>query len=295
MEFNQNIGEVDKVEITVLMDDYSGYESKFIGQHGLSLLIDVLSEGKVERMLFDVGQSAEMLLHNMDLAGVSLESINEIFLSHCHYDHTKGLNGIVKKAKKNIPIIAHSSIFRENYSVDPEFINVGITWENRKENLIESGAELILEDSPYKFVDGVISTGEVERSNCFEEINQGLYYIDSGKMTADPMKDDNSIIINIRNKGLLIVTGCSHSGIINIIEHSIKVTGVNNVYGIVGGLHLIEASKDIIDKTISELDKFNIKLFGLGHCTGLDALYLIKEKFGEKFIMLNSGKQISIE
>jgi len=290
-----NIGEVEYLKICTLLDDYSGYESPFLGQHGISLLLEVLSGDMYKRILLDVGQSADPVLHNAKLFGILPDSIDMIYISHCHYDHTAGLVGMLKEINKEIPVAAHPSIFRENYVFDPYLRNIGITGENSREKIIESGGNLVLLDQPFHLMNGVISTGEVERVVDFEKQGIGTYNIENGKVVSDRIIDDISIVVNIKNKGLFIVSGCSHSGIVNIIKHAVKITGVDKVYGLIGGLHLIKADNVRINKTVEALMEMDLQLVVAGHCTGLNALSKLSNAFKERFQLLHSGKVIEIK
>ncbi|MEA1964365.1 MAG: MBL fold metallo-hydrolase, partial [Candidatus Aerophobetes bacterium] len=106
------IGKAESVKIYTLLEDYAGYETSFYAQHGISFLIDVKNKSLSKRILFDVGQSATPILHNMELLGINPNTIDMIFLSHCHYDHTGGLVEILKSVKEGVPIVAHPDIFR---------------------------------------------------------------------------------------------------------------------------------------------------------------------------------------
>lgn len=290
-----NIGEVEQLKIFTLLDDYSGYESPFLAHHGISLLLEIVSGDVNKRILLDVGQSADPILYNAKLLGIDCNNIDEIFISHCHYDHTAGLVGILKEIDKEIPVIAHPTIFRENYIFKPYLRNIGVTKENGREAIINNGGQLVLLDEPFHFMEGVISTGEIERAFDFEGHNIGTYNIEDGKVIPDKLIDDLSIVINIKDKGLFIVSGCSHAGIVNIINHAIKITGINKVYGLIGGLHLIEATDDRINKTVEALRKMDLQLVVAGHCTGLNALSKLSSVFKERFELLHSGKVIEIK
>ncbi len=286
---------VDNVKITVLVDDNSGFDSPYLGHHGLSLLLDI-TKGKIsKKILLDTGQSHEALLYNAKLLDINLKDINMILLSHCHFDHTGGISGVLKEIDKEIPVIAHPAIFRQNFVLGPYLKNIGISSNNSEEVIIRNGGQLVLVKEPVTLMEGVITTGEVEKNSSFEEIGINSYNLEDGKLTYDEIIDDTSIIVNIKDKGLLIITGCGHSGIINIINHAKKITGINNVYGVAGGLHLLHSADTRIDKTLEVFKSENLKLIATGHCTGLKAQYKISNMFSDAFTMLNSGKTIEIK
>ncbi|MDI3534173.1 MAG: 7,8-dihydropterin-6-yl-methyl-4-(beta-D-ribofuranosyl)aminobenzene 5-phosphate synthase [Thermosediminibacterales bacterium] len=290
MSILSNIGEVDCVQVTPLLDDYCGFGSDFLAQHGISILIDVFYENRhSKRILLDTGNSAEIVLHNMELINIDPKTIDMIFLSHCHYDHTGGLIEILKTINKNIPVVAHPQIFRQNYKLEPCLKNIGLK-ENAREEVAKAGGHPVLIDKPFNLMPGVISTGEVERVTGFEGKGIGTYNIVNNEFVPDLIIDDMALIINIKKKGLLIVSGCSHSGIVNIVKHSIKITGIDKIHGIMGGLHLVNASDEVIDKTVEELIKLNPEHVVAGHCTGLKALAKLMTAFRDKFSQLSIGR-----
>lgn len=294
MKVFENLGLAEKLKVTVLMDDYAGYESGYLASHGISLMLQVASSNCTKNILLDVGQSAPPLIHNMRLAGIQPSDIDMIFLSHCHYDHTQALTDLLIEIGKEIPVIAHPDIFRKNFGIDPHLRYIGMSNKNSPHKIEELGGQLILVKEPLSLMEGVLSTGEVERTTDFEGKGIGTYNLVDGKPEPDGLLDDISIAINIKDKGLFIATGCSHAGIINIIKHVINITGINKVYGIIGGLHLIKAGDDLINKTVEHLLEFNPEIIIPGHCTGLRAQYLIAQRFGEKYTPMYSGKTLCL-
>lgn len=285
----KDFGEVDSLKVTVLMEDYAGYESEYWGSHGIALLLDVEAGGVCKRILLDVGQSFEALLHNMELAGMEPTSIDMIFLSHCHYDHTLALADMLGQIKKEIPVIGHPEVLRKSFALDPALKEIGAGSKNMPEKLVELGAQLVLVKDPFPLMEGILSTGEVERSTDFEGRGIGTYNLVNGKLVPDKLVDDMSIIVNLKGKGLFIVTGCSHAGIVNILEHSKKITGIDSVYGVIGGLHLINADDEVITKTIDRLEEINPRLVIPGHCTGQKAQYRLWERFSDRYCAMHSG------
>jgi 7,8-dihydropterin-6-yl-methyl-4-(beta-D-ribofuranosyl)aminobenzene 5'-phosphate synthase len=283
-------GEVESVKIFTLLDNYAKFDSPFLAQHGLSILLNITTKNVEKNLLLDTGSTADTILHNMNILGLKPDSIDMIFLSHCHYDHTGGLIGLLEAINKEVPIIAHPSIFRENYSFRPSLqFNPVMTEEHSKQAINDNKGRLVLIHEPFNLMDGVISTGEVERTVDFEGPGIEAYNVKDGKIVHDALMDDMSLVINIKNKGLFVVTGCSHAGIINILKHAMKITGINRIYGVMGGFHLISATDERINKTISFFQEMNIELVLGGHCTGFNALSKMADELGEKLRCLNSG------
>jgi 7,8-dihydropterin-6-yl-methyl-4-(beta-D-ribofuranosyl)aminobenzene 5'-phosphate synthase len=180
-------------------------------------------------------------------------------------------------------------VFRKNFALDPVLKDIGSGSKNTPERLETLGAQLAFIKEPFPLMEGVLSTGEVERVTDFEGRGIGTYNLEGGKLVPDSLVDDMSIIVNLKEKGLFIVTGCSHAGIVNILEHSKKITGINKIFGVIGGLHLVKADDEVIAKTIDRLERLNPSVLIPGHCTGQKAQYRLWERFGDRYRAMHSG------
>ncbi|HDD31682.1 MAG TPA: MBL fold metallo-hydrolase, partial [Thermococcus litoralis] len=149
-----DVGKVDKLRIYVLAEDYAGYNSPFLAQHGISFLIEVKFNGNRRRVLFDVGSYAEPLLFNMKLLSIDPKNIDMIVLSHSHFDHTGGLLGIMKEIGKEIPIFAHPNIFKVSFATEPEFTYAGIPplRGGSKEEIEKLGGVWVLSRDPIRLM-----------------------------------------------------------------------------------------------------------------------------------------------
>lgn len=297
------INTVDSLKVYTLSEDYTGYDSLFWASFGISLLIHIkVGEGE-KKILFDTASDAEPVLHNMKLFGISPESIDIIFLSHGHFDHTGGLAGILKEIKrKDIPIIAHPDIFNVCIISEPYlepyrsriYLNQGFSSDNSREKIEELGGKWYLVKDPFRLMAGVITTGEIAvEERVMYERNRKLPLLDlkSGKLSTSMMRDDVSLLINTK-KGLVIITGCSHAGIVSITRKSIEITKIKEVYGIIGGFHLLNSSSKEIDRTIKDLENLGVRKIYSGHCTGLEAEYKLRKVFSTNFERLHCGKII---
>ncbi|MCD6472750.1 MBL fold metallo-hydrolase [Candidatus Aerophobetes bacterium] len=282
------IGKVEEVKIYTLLEDYAGYDTSFYAQHGISFLIDVKNKNLSKKILFDVGQSATPILHNMKLLGIDPQTIDLVFLSHCHNDHTKGLVEILKSIREDAPIIAHSSIFRPHFTLRPFIEEIGLS---KDRITIENRGNLILTKDPISIMDGVASTGEIKEKVNFErEVTIELYTIKDSLFVKDYLNDEMSLAINLSD-GLVVIVGCGHPGIASIAEHAKKTFNVQGVKAVIGGFHLIDADKDRIQKTAEYLNEKVEKIY-TGHCTGTKAKAVFLKEFGEKFEELHCGKII---
>jgi len=285
---------LDNLRIIVLAEDSVLYESPYLGQHGVSFLLEGMNQGNMKRILVDVGQNSNALPSNMRTMGISPSIIDTIVLTHCHYDHTQGIAEVLRKiGKKDVQVIAHPSIFRLHFVTLPYPRHVGIMSSDSKTEIEKAGGSLHLTKDPFVIMPGIMTTGEVKRQSDFEEVRIELKTMENGMVVDDLMLDDISVIANVKEKGLVIITGCSHAGIINIANQAIEVSGVNRIEGIIGGLHLVEASDAVIKRTVDELSKLNLGWISAGHCTGFKAQVELHLTFGERFSPLHTGMQFN--
>jgi len=230
----------------------------------------------------------------MKLLKIKPSVIDLVVLSHCHYDHTGGLAGLLEKiGKDSVLVIAHPDIFRPHLVLDPMIRHVGVPEKCRREIIEKLGGRIMLIKEPFKLGPGIYYSGEIEVTIEYEKADTRFYTILNGRLVKDYVRDEVSIAIST-NKGLVIITGCSHPGIISIINHFQKVTKMNEIRTIIGGLHLINASDEKINKVLKDLDKLNVKELYLGHCTGLKAEARFMEVYGDKFKKLHSGMIIEL-
>ena len=280
---------LERLTVTVLAEDSVPYESPLLGQHGVSYWLEAERKGITQRILVDVGQNPEALLFNVGKLDIPLAETDAVVLTHCHYDHTQGLTRILEAiGRKDVPVIAHPSLFRPNFVTDPFFQHVGVMQGDKAEDLRAAGAELVLVSGPLQLMPGLSTTGEVPRVTDFEEVGIALSTLDeNGRVVPDSMPDDLSLAARIEGKGLVIITGCSHAGIINILKHT--AAPGERIEGVIGGLHLVEASEERIEKTASALAGFSPSLVAAGHCTGFRAQAAFYAKFGNQFATMGSG------
>ncbi|ASJ02827.1 MBL fold metallo-hydrolase [Thermococcus profundus] len=293
-----DVGTAEDVRIYVLADDYAGYNSPFWAQHGVSFLIDAQSGGIRRRILFDTASYAEPILFNMKLLKLDPGEIDAVLLSHSHFDHTGGLLGIMREIKREVPVFAHPDIFKVSFAMDPEFVYAGIPplRGGTREKIEELGGIWILSRDPIRIMPGIFTLGEVpveQRADFEKETSIGLYKLEDGRVTKDDVSDEIGLAINTR-KGLVVVGGCSHPGIVSMVRRAREISGVERVHAVVGGFHLIDADDERIQKTVEALKGMGVKKVYAGHCTGLKAEALFASEFGENFEKLHAGKVLDL-
>ncbi len=247
------------MKITVLVDNSPGGE--LAAEHGLSYFI----EHKGKKLLFDSGHSP-LFLKNAEKLGIDLEQVDTVVLSHGHWDHG---NGLVHLKKRKI-LISHPYAFMKRFrKSDNSYIGLNDSWQNYNRHF-----KLISTRSPYKITDDIYFLGEIPRLNDFEALSTP--YIDS-KGKPDFVLDDSALAF-VLEQGIAIVTGCSHSGICNIVEYAKKVTGIDNVKLVIGGFHL-KKNDELTHKTIEYFKENKIENIYPSHCTQLPALAAFYDEF----------------
>ena len=292
----QKIGIVDKLKIVSLIENSPKYDSYLKGCNGISFWLEVTSGDIHRNILLDVGPVAEPVIYNAKKLNLNLSDIDMIVLSHCHFDHTAGLAGVISEIGHEVPIFGHPDIFRPNFTLKPEFLNYAMVAENRRENIEQLGGYFILTKSAIELIPGFMITGEVERSTPFEETGGvSCFTIDAeGNLVPDKLNDDYSVVINLRNRGIVIITGCGHAGPVNIIKHSMKISGVDKLESVIGGFHLLQAGEKRIDLTIEEFKKFKPNWIAPMHCTGFIPSAKMALAFKDKFREIHAGDIINL-
>ena len=286
---------LEKLKITVMAEDSVGYDSALLGQHGISLLLTARSAGVEKNILVDVAQDPEALLANFETMAISPAGIDAIVLTHCHYDHTRGLARILRAiGRSDIPVIAHPDIFRLNFVQTPFLRHVGVMPGDLKPQIEDAGGVLFMTRDPLQLLPGLMTTGEVERTNDFEDAGIDLCTIEKGRVKTDTMADDISVVAVIEDRGLVVVTGCCHAGIVNVLATARRISGVGKVVGLLGGLHLVEASETRIGKTVEGIRAVDPDWVYAGHCTGFRAQAALYGALGKRFAPLQTGMVIDV-
>lgn len=263
-----------------------------VAEHGFSVLIEVKRGEKRGTVLFDTGVSRKGILNNVDALEIDTKDIQAIVLSHGHPDHAMGLPGLIDRlGTRNLPLVLHPDAYLERKLVLPNGDEVSVpapkVTDFRRENI-----EIIEEVGPSMLVDDMLLvSGEVDRTTDFETGFPIHYAKRDDAWEPDPLiMDDQCTIINVRGKGLVIVTGCGHAGIINTIRHVQALTGVQEIYAVIGGFHLTGALfEPIIPATIAALRDINPRYVLPGHCTGWAATHQIARAMPEAFIPNSVG------
>ncbi len=255
-------------------------------EHGVSLLVTILNHGKRETILFDTGVTPDGALHNLALLGADLGSIQAIVLSHGHPDHAQGLHGFLDKlGRRRLPILLHPDAFLKRRIVVNERMTLDLPPPSLHD-LEREGIELLAERGPSFLINGtILLTGQVARATEFETGLKNQEAEIDGTWRPDPwVYDDQAVVIHVRNKGLVVITGCGHAGVINILNQVRSQTGVERIYAVLGGFHLTGALfEPIIPQTVEALRRIDPAVIVPAHCTGWRAMQRIAQAMPEAY------------
>lgn len=299
-----------KVEITVLMDNITDvlldstdvavrppihsdgeWTVPLVAEHGFSAVVDVYGDsGSRSRVLFDAGTSETGILHNLDRLSLDANSIERVVLSHGHEDHFMGLVPLLKKFDKNREVILHPDAFLRRYLIFPDGTKVRFPYL-KEDQLRQNGAEIRKRKEASVIDDRMLVTGEIPRITEFEKGFPIHYAEIDGELKPDPLiRDDQALIFSLKDKGLVVLTGCGHAGIINTIRYSQKLTGIGKIHAVLGGFHLSGSLFErIINPTIRELKEFHPDYVVPSHCTGWRSTHKIAADMPDAFIQNSVG------
>jgi 7,8-dihydropterin-6-yl-methyl-4-(beta-D-ribofuranosyl)aminobenzene 5'-phosphate synthase len=310
MPKNVALKEASRIEILSLMDNSvdflsspSRQEAKSfwqwsrsrgempIAEHGFSMLIRAFSGEESISILFDAGNSANGVAENAARMEIDLAEVSCVVLSHGHYDHFGGLKTVIKAINKvDLPIIAHENMMKRRGTANSK-------GEIREYSTLPKVEELY----PAKVVctkepmligkDFACVTGEIPRKAEFEKgLMQNRIFSDGAWQPDDLILDDRALVFSVKGKGLVVISGCAHAGIINTIRYAQQLTAVSEVYAVLGGFHL--AGREFekrIQPTIEELREINPTIIGASHCTSWRALNAFADAFPEAFVFNSVG------
>jgi 7,8-dihydropterin-6-yl-methyl-4-(beta-D-ribofuranosyl)aminobenzene 5'-phosphate synthase len=312
-----NLKEVDSVAILTLQDNYvdlvarddtpmmqralpvkgMDISNSILAEHGFSAVVTVTIGDQARSMLFDFGFSEHGAAFNAKSLNLDLSGIEALALSHGHLDHTGGMEQLMELVgKKGLDLLLHPSAFR-----GPRFLKIAENFRfnfpaftrERPENL---GINVVETTDPTPMLDGsLLFLGEIPRKTDFEKGMPNAVYDDAdGNEKWDPIEDDTALVANVKGKGLVVLSGCAHSGIVNTVNYAKEVTGVDKVFAIMGGFHLTgDLFKETIPPTVEALKKLNPQYIVPTHCTGRKAAMEVEKAMPDQFLMNMAGTKMT--
>lgn len=301
-----NLREADKLEVTVLVDNYTDAlllqgtdvvkrpltrpPNLPLAEHGLSCLLKVYAGSEEHAVLMDAGVSANCFLHNLDVLKIDFSKVESVVLSHGHFDHFGGLMKFLDSVRRSISLVLHPDAFLER-RINIPGIGAADMPTLDEAALKKTGAVLRkVKEASTLASDLILVSGKVERVTDFEKGFPWAEAKINDNWVVDPFHDDQGIAVKVKGKGLVVIGGCSHAGIINTVKHVQKVARTSKVHAVLGGFHLTgPIFEPIIGPTIEEIEKIGPDFVVPLHCTGWKAINQFAENMPEQFVLNTVG------
>jgi 7,8-dihydropterin-6-yl-methyl-4-(beta-D-ribofuranosyl)aminobenzene 5'-phosphate synthase len=272
-----------------LRDDWNA--RPLVAEHGFSAVLSLEIAGKIRKILFDSGLDPHAATHNAEVLNLDLSDCEAAISSHGHIDHTGGLLDVKNKIGKKISLLVHPYAFRNRLVKFPDGRILNLLAPD-KVKLSEVGYDVVENKGPSLWMDDfLLVTGQIPRTNDFEKGFPIHFAQLDGKLEPDPLiEDDQALVFMLRDKGLVVVTGCAHAGLINTLSYAKELTGEDRVYGVIGGMHLTGGLfEGIIPRTVKELSEIKPRFMIPCHCTGVRAVNEIMNEMPDSFIQNSVG------
>lgn len=297
--------DVDRLTITIVTDNY--YDAlrpdppvgkrfrAFPGatihaEHGFSCHLETVINGESHFFMFDYGLDPLGVINNMDLLDIDPGRVDAFGLSHGHFDHWSGLLHVLGRASLGVRLYVGEEVFARRFSRRPgseDLIDLG---RLEKEGIERQGiAEIVEAREPVEVIPGCYVTGKIDRVTDYEQGSPNLIIQRGGTFERDYFPGEQAVVCNVRGKGLVILSGCAHAGIVNTVKHAQKISDVKKVHAVIGGFHLINAALEIIEKTVSDIKQIAPDYIIPAHCTGFEAIAHFTAAMPEQFILNTAG------
>lgn len=288
---------IQTLRITTLAENL--VQTRCLGQWGLSFLLEIVdARGDESKVIFDTGIHKESLLYNIKKLNVDLSDVSCVVLSHGHLDHTAATVEVVKAAG-GVKVYAHPHTFLHRFHEDKtgRQRQIGIPKGEGLNEIEKVGGEVLLTTEPTEVIPGVWTTGQIRRKTSFElpiPLSEGerLVIVIDGEETDDQILDDQALWMDIKEIGAFTITGCAHAGPVNTLLQVQRIGHFKQIYGLVGGTHLVGRSEEYFRQTVEELKQFGLSLISPCHCTGFKATAKMWQAFPDAFILNFSGRVI---
>ncbi len=274
-----------------------GVPDALIAEPGFSALVRVEKSGRERTLLFDTGVSPTGMVENMRRLGLSLQDVEVIVLSHGHWDHVTGMEGVAQTlGRAGLPVLIHPEFWNRRRITFPGLDPAELPSTNRSA-LEGAGFEIVEERRPSFVLDGsLLITGEVDRTTEFETGFKGHDAFRDGHWQPDPLiLDDQALVLRLPERGLVVLSGCGHAGIVNTVRHAQKLTGTRQIAAVIGGFHLSGPMFEaIIAPTVRAFDELSPALLVPAHCTGWKAVHQLAARFPDAFVQSTVGTTVEL-
>lgn len=311
-----NLKPVEKLEIHTLQDNFidltamdnsavvqranpvkdSEIKNSILAEHGFAALVSATVAGRVRKLLFDFGFSAQGAALNADALELDLSSVEALVLSHGHMDHFGGLQAMVERVgRPGLELVLHPEAFRRSRFLQRPDGSRTYLPSLTPDFLAAAGVTALPSKEPRLLLDGhLLFLGEVPRTTAFETGSPALQYDRDGRPQPDVLEDDSALVAHIKGKGLAVLSGCAHSGIVNTVNYARRISGVDRVHVVMGGFHLTGAPRDkVIEPTAAALKALDPAYVIPTHCTGRQAVMHLEREMPDQFLLNMSGTKLT--
>jgi 7,8-dihydropterin-6-yl-methyl-4-(beta-D-ribofuranosyl)aminobenzene 5'-phosphate synthase len=308
MSHDAALTEVDAIRIWILADNYydalrpdsevakryRATPGKSIhAEHGLAYFVETTINRETYSCMFDFGLDPRGVINNIDLLGIDIGKSDAFILSHGHFDHWTGAAAIIKqkmgKLNPRARFYVGEEAFLHRYSRRTgtnEIMDIG---QLDRAAIEACGVEIHEITGPMQIIPGGYCTGKIERTTEYEKVPAGLLVDRNGALESDDFRGEQALFFNLKGKGLVVLSGCAHKGIVNTVRQAQKISGIKKIHAIIGGFHLINAGAEIIRKTVADIKTLQPKHIAPAHCTGFEALAAFHQFMPMEFVLNTAG------
>jgi 7,8-dihydropterin-6-yl-methyl-4-(beta-D-ribofuranosyl)aminobenzene 5'-phosphate synthase len=310
------IPEAESITITVITDNYattqernykiarrppritSYLDNALHGEHGLAYQVETVVGGQSHSCLFDFASDAQGVMRNMKLLKIDLSRVEALGVSHPHWDHCYALMEILtankEKFRKGIPLYVGEQFFDGTYSKLPDGNVISLSALTRQDLEKLDLIRVVEVREPTAIIPGAYLPGKVERVIDYEQMPATMLAKKGDSFVQEMFPGEQAIFLNAKGKGLVVLSGCAHRGIVNTVKQAQRMTGLQKVYAVMGGFHLTAAKPEVIQKTVADIKAINPDYIVPAHCTGYEAMALFKKEMPDRFILNTAGTKYVI-
>ncbi len=307
------VAEVDKVTVWVLTDNY--YDAlrpdakitkryrvipgmSIHAEHGLSYYVETVVNGKTSGCMFDYGLDPIGVMNNIGLLGLDLGKANAFSLSHGHFDHWMGAVSILKqnqtKIARGTPFYLGEEAFARRYVLNPGASEPTDIGQLKKDDIEAIGLRVVEVKGPTEIIPGAYFTGNIPRITSYEKVPPNLLIKRGEKPEPDDFHGEQALFFNLKGKGLVVLSGCAHSGIVNTVKQAQKVADIDKIHAVLGGFHLIGAKPEIIQNTVADIKAMKPDYIAPTHCTGFEGIVAFGKEMPAQFILNTAGTKYTL-
>ncbi len=300
--------EVDKLTVWVVTDNSydtlrpdtkiakryrSGPGKAILAEHGVSFYVETVVNGKTSTCMFDYGHDALGLMNNITLLGLDIANASAFSLSHGHWDHFMAAVNILRQNQSRIvggtPFYVGEEAFLRRYSLRPGNTEAADRGQLKKEEIEDLGLKVVEVKEPTQIIPGAYLSGNIERVTAYEKVPPSLLVKRGKKPEQDDFRGEQSLLFNVKGKGLVVISGCAHAGIVNSVKHAQKVAGADKVHAIMGGFHLANADPEIIQSTVTDIKAMKPDYIVPMHCTGFETIVAFAKEMPNQLTINTAG------